>query len=62
MEDSLKMIQMPDGRYKIEWDKNDPRYLFLNSLTEDQIVGRYKNLWLTQIKACAAMVNRRIEH
>ena len=37
MEDSLKMIQMPDGRYKIEWDKNHPRYLFLNSLTEDQI-------------------------
>ena len=35
--DSLKVIQNEDGSYSLEWDKNDPKWKFLNSLTEGQI-------------------------
>ena len=37
MEDSLKVSQNPDGKLTVEWNPKDPRYEFLNYLTEDQI-------------------------
>jgi len=35
--DSLKVKQNDDGSYCIEWDKDDPKWKFLNSLTPEQI-------------------------
>lgn len=36
-QDSLKVNENEDGTFTIEWDGNDPRYSFLNDLTEEQI-------------------------
>ena len=35
--DSLKVKQNDDNSYSIEWDKNDPKWKFLNDLTPEQI-------------------------
>jgi hypothetical protein len=35
--DSLKITQNDDGSYAAEWDKNDPTWKFMNSLTSKQI-------------------------
>lgn len=37
MEDSLKVSQNPDGTLVVEWDPKDPKYQFLNGLTEEQV-------------------------
>jgi len=36
-EDSLQIKQVEPGRFELEWDKNDPRWSWLNDLTEEQI-------------------------
>jgi hypothetical protein len=33
----LNIIQNPDGSYCFEWNPNDPRWNWMNSLTDDQI-------------------------
>ena len=35
--DSLKITQNADGSYEINWDKEDPKWSFLNHLTSAQI-------------------------
>ena len=35
--DSLKVNQNKDGTFTLEWDKNDPRWNFLNDLTSKEI-------------------------
>lgn len=35
--DTLKVKQNDDGSYCIEWDKSDPKWKWLNDLTEGQI-------------------------
>jgi len=37
MSDSLKIIQTKDGSYMAEWDKEDPMWSFMNSLTSAEI-------------------------
>jgi hypothetical protein len=37
MEDSLKIVEQPDGSFQMEWDKNDPKWKFLNGLTSAEI-------------------------
>lgn len=37
MKDSLKVTQKEDGSFDIEWDETDPKYAFLNTLTEEQL-------------------------
>jgi hypothetical protein len=37
MEDSLKVNQNNDGTFVIEWDKDDPKWNFLNNLTSKEI-------------------------
>ena len=37
MSDSLKIIQNKDGSYTAEWDKEDPMWSFMNSLTSAEI-------------------------
>ena len=35
--DSLKITQNEDGSYTMEWDKEDPKWEFLNNLTSKEI-------------------------
>ena len=35
--DSFKVIEEDDGSFTISWDENDPKWMFLNNLTEDQV-------------------------
>jgi Mg2+ and Co2+ transporter CorA len=33
----LNIIENPDGSFIFEWDKNDPRWTWLNDLTDEEI-------------------------
>lgn len=35
--DSLKIHQNQDGSFSMEWDKEDPKWNFLNGLTSKEI-------------------------
>jgi hypothetical protein len=35
--DSLKIIENADGTFAMEWDKDDPKWKFLNHLTSKEI-------------------------
>ena len=35
--DSLKIVEQPDGTFQMEWDKEDPKWSFLNNLTSKEI-------------------------
>ena len=37
MEDSLKIVENADGTFSMEWDKADPKWSWLNSLTSAEI-------------------------
>jgi hypothetical protein len=37
MEDSFKIIENADGTYQMEWDKQDPKWSWLNELTSKEI-------------------------
>jgi len=36
-EDSLKIIENNDGSFSMEWDKEDPKWSWLNGLTSKEI-------------------------
>ena len=38
-EDTLKVEENEDGTLSISWDKEDPKYSFLNDLTEAEITA-----------------------
>jgi len=35
--DSLKVTELADGRIQIDWDDKDPKYSWMNTLTEQEI-------------------------
>jgi len=35
--DTLSVKENPDGSFEITWDKNDPKWKFLNHLTSKEI-------------------------
>lgn len=37
MEDSLKITENADGSFTMDWDKEDPKWKFLNHLTSKEI-------------------------
>jgi hypothetical protein len=37
MEDSLKITEQPDGSFQMDWDKNDPKWAWMNGLTNEQV-------------------------
>jgi hypothetical protein len=37
MEDSLRVVDSPEGGLVVEWHPDDPRYKYLDGLTEKQI-------------------------
>ena len=38
-DDGLKVHQNDDGSFSLEWDKDDPRWCFLNGLTSKEITA-----------------------
>ena len=36
---SLNINQNKDGSYTIEWDKNDPKWSWMNNLTSKEVQG-----------------------
>lgn len=38
-EDTLQVTENEDGTLQISWDENDPKYSFMNGLTEAQITA-----------------------
>lgn len=36
-EDSLKVTENEDGSLGVEWDPNDPKYSFLNTMTQEEL-------------------------
>ena len=38
-DDGLKVHQNDDGSFALEWDKEDPRWSFLNGLTSKEITA-----------------------
>ena len=39
MEDGLKIDQNDDGTFTLEWDKEDPKWSFLNGMTSKEITA-----------------------
>jgi hypothetical protein len=37
MEDSLKIVEQPDGSFQMDWDKADPNWAWMNGLTNEQV-------------------------
>jgi hypothetical protein len=37
MKDTLKITQNEDGSYTMDWDKKDPNWSWMNSLTSKEI-------------------------
>jgi hypothetical protein len=37
MEDSLKITQNEDKSFSLEWNKEDPKWAWLNGLTSEQV-------------------------
>ena len=35
--DTLKVTENADGSFEITWDKNDPKWSFMNELTNEQV-------------------------
>lgn len=35
--DSLKIVSQPDGSFQMEWNKEDPKWKFLNGFTSKEI-------------------------
>lgn len=38
-DNSLIVTENDDGTFSIEWDPKDPRYSYLNDLTEEQVTA-----------------------
>ena len=38
-DDGLKIHQNDDGTFSLEWDKDDPKWNFLNGMTSKEIVA-----------------------
>ena len=39
VDDGLKVHQNKDGTFSLEWDKEDPRWSFLNGMTSKEIAA-----------------------
>ena len=37
MDDSLKITENADGSFTMDWDKNDPKWAWMNGLTNEQV-------------------------
>jgi hypothetical protein len=39
MEDTLNVIEQPDGSFQLEWDKDDQKWRWLNELTQEEVTA-----------------------
>jgi hypothetical protein len=53
-EDSLKVTENDDGTLGVEWNPNDPKYMFLNDMTQDELQSYFTRALETFIKECEA--------
>jgi hypothetical protein len=37
--DGLKVIELQDGSFQLEWDEKDPRWSMLNGLTQEEVTA-----------------------
>jgi hypothetical protein len=51
-EDSLKVTENGDGTLGIEWDPQDPRYSFLNDMTQEDLQEYFTRALEEFIKQC----------
>lgn len=42
--DTLRVTENEDGTLTIEWDPEDPKYTFLNNLTEEQVTAMLEQI------------------
>jgi hypothetical protein len=50
--DSLTVTETEDGTFAMQWDPNDPRYSYLNEMTEDEVQEIVTNALRTFIAKC----------
>ena len=50
--DSLVVTETEDGAFAMQWDPNDPRYSYLNEMTEDEVQEIVTNALRTFITKC----------
>jgi hypothetical protein len=36
-DDGLKITEMPDGSFQVEWDKKDPRWSVFNAMSQEEL-------------------------
>jgi len=51
MEDTLTIKENPDGSFEIEWDKQDPKWSWLNGLTNEEIQGMLEQAIKEELKS-----------
>jgi hypothetical protein len=51
-EDSLRVTENDDGTLAIGWDPNDPRYMFLNDMTQQELQDYFTQALETFIQEC----------
>ena len=50
--DSLKIGMQPDGSFQMEWDKQDPKWSWLNGLTSAEIQVIMKQAINEELQNC----------
>lgn len=50
IEDSLNVKESPEGGLVVEWHPDDPRYKYLDDLTEDQVNDIIRESILTALE------------
>jgi len=53
-EDSLRVTENEDGTLGIEWDTNDPKYMFLNDMSQQELQEYFTQALEVFIKECEA--------
>ena len=53
-EDSLRVTENDDGTLGVEWNPNDPKYSFLNTMTQDELQSYFTRALEEFIKECEA--------
>lgn len=48
--DSLKVKENPDGSFEISWDDKDPKWCFMNGLTNEQVQIIFKQAIEEELK------------
>jgi len=50
MEDTLSVKENPDGSFEISWDDKDPKWAWMNGLTNEQVQIIFKQAIEEELK------------